>query len=424
MKWVPVLALFLFACAKEEKVPSFVKVENGALTLDGKPYHFIGTNFWYGMNLGSKGDGGDRERLTRELDRLKGLGLTNLRIMGSTEGPDSQPYRSIPALQTAPGVYNDDLLEGLDYLLAEMAKRDMKAVVCLNNYWMWSGGFPQYVSWADSSAIPYPDIEGGSTWDPFIFYSLSFYKNEKAQELYEDHLDFLIGRTNTVTGTPYTDDPTIMSWQMANEPRGYNTPEAHQAWLKRVSKFIKERDKNHLVSTGTEGNTNTDYSGIDLTLDHDDPNVDYCTSHVWIQNWGWFDPSRPETFDSALVEAKMYLDDQMAQAKKLGKPIVLEEFGVSRDAGAFEDTADVNFRNRFYEFVFDYTLSSIESGDPIKGCNFWAWGGEGRPNNVGGMWKSGDDFIGDPPHELQGWYSVYDQDSSTIELIQNKMARL
>ena len=33
------------------------------------------------------------------------------------------------------------------------------------------------------------------------------------------------------------------------------------------------------------------------------------------------------------------------------------------------------------------------------------------------MWKSGDDFIGDPPHEEQGWYSVYDKDFSTIEII-------
>jgi isoleucyl-tRNA synthetase len=40
-------------------------------TLDGKPYYFVGTNFWYGANLGMPGEAGDRDRLIRELDLLK-----------------------------------------------------------------------------------------------------------------------------------------------------------------------------------------------------------------------------------------------------------------------------------------------------------------------------------------------------------------
>ena len=49
--------------------------------------------------------------------------------------------------------------------------------------------------------------------------------------------------------------------------------------------------------------------------------------------------------------------------------------------------------------------------------NFWAWAGEGRPTQPGGIWKAGEPFIGDPPHERQGWYSVYDGDSATVKLI-------
>ena len=41
----------------------------------------------------------------------------------------------------------------------------------------------------------------------------------------------------------------------------------------------------------------------------------------------------------------------------------------------------------------------------------WAWGGEGRPRSPGGYWAAGDDVIGDPPHEPQGWYSVFDADA-------------
>ena len=67
-------------------------------------------------------------------------------------------------------------------------------------------------------------------------------------------------------------------------------------------------------------------------------------------------------------------------------------------------------------FVFQEIYDHCYNGN-ASGVNFWAFAGKGRPKNIGKMWKSGDDFIGDPPHEEQGWYSVYDKDFSTIEII-------
>ena len=52
-----IMALFLF-CATAVKAQSFVTVKDGKLYRDGKPYTFIGTNYWYGAILGSKGKGG------------------------------------------------------------------------------------------------------------------------------------------------------------------------------------------------------------------------------------------------------------------------------------------------------------------------------------------------------------------------------
>jgi mannan endo-1,4-beta-mannosidase len=34
-----------------------------------------------------------------------------------------------------------------------------------------------------------------------------------------------------------------------------------------------------------------------------------------------------------------------------------------------------------------------------------------------GVDRPGDDWIGDPPHETPGWYSVYNKDESTVTLI-------
>lgn len=134
----------------------FIRVTNTEFSWKGQPYYFMGTNFWYGMHLAMQGEDGNRDRLLRELDRLQDLGVKNLRIMAASEGPDTAPWRVLPTLMTAPGEYNDTLWDGLDFLLAEMAKREMHAVVCLNNFWPWSGGMAQYVNWVKKKPIPYP----------------------------------------------------------------------------------------------------------------------------------------------------------------------------------------------------------------------------------------------------------------------------
>ena len=121
---------------------------DGQLWRDGQPYYFVGTNFWYGAILGSKGQGGDRGRLNRELDFLKEQGIDNLRILVGADGERGVKTKVEPTLQIAPGVYNDTILDGLDYLLTEMGRRGMVAVLYLNNSWEWSGGYGFYLEQA------------------------------------------------------------------------------------------------------------------------------------------------------------------------------------------------------------------------------------------------------------------------------------
>ena len=40
----------------------------------------------------------------------------------------------VPALQKKPGVYDKELLDGLDYFIAELGRLGMTAVVTLNNF--------------------------------------------------------------------------------------------------------------------------------------------------------------------------------------------------------------------------------------------------------------------------------------------------
>jgi mannan endo-1,4-beta-mannosidase len=103
---------------------------------------------------------------------------------------------------------------------------------------------------------------------------------------------------------------------------------------------------------------------------------------------------------------------------------VLEEFGLDHDGASFDIGASTRVKDRFYNEVFSLVERRARQGDPIAGWNFWAWGGAGRSANPDYWWKPGDDFIGDPPQEEQGLYSVFDSDASTLAIIREHAQRL
>ena len=140
--------------------------------------------------------------------------------------------------------------------------------------------------------------------------------------------------------------------------------------------------------------------------------------HIWVQNWGWYDPEKANSnFEKAVNKAKKYIRHHASIAKKLNKPLVLEEFGMARDGGSYASTATTKRRDAYFQSVFELLEQLQQEGYPISGSNVWAWGGEGRPRQPKAVWKNGDDFIGDPPFEHQGWYSIYHTDYSTIEVL-------
>jgi len=194
----------------------FVTVKGRHFLLDGKPYYYAGANLWYGMYLGSPGKTGDRARLTKELDQLASQGVLNLRVLAISEA--SALKRAVrPAVLLEPKVVDQTLWEGLDFLLAEMAKRDMKAVLYLNNFWQWSGGMSQYIAWFNGKPVMDPDVTGD--WNAFMDNSATFYREPQAQQAYRRVIERLVKRRNSLNGRSYSTDPTIMSWQLANEPR-------------------------------------------------------------------------------------------------------------------------------------------------------------------------------------------------------------
>jgi mannan endo-1,4-beta-mannosidase len=410
MRLFPILSfLFLSNMTAQslEKV-SFVKTEKGEFILDNKTYTYVGANYWYAAFVAMDQKG--KERIVRELDFLQDAGIENLRLMASGEGPSSEPYRITPTLQETVGSWNEDVLIGLDFVLAEMGKRNMKAVLCLNNFFYWSGGMAQYVSWFTGEKIPYPDTH---SWDEYMRFSARFYTLPRAKNLYFELLEKLITRRNTLTNGLYLHDETIMSWQLANEPREFGYNKKYYQWVKKSSDLIRKVDKNHLICIGNEGILDH-LVGSTYKKTAALKNIDYLTVHLWPENWGWYAPKNPiESFETTKSKSKDFLEKNAAISQLVQKPIVLEEFGLARDGGSYEASASVTMRNTFYQFLYETTLGNKNS--PYRGMNFWAIGGEGKPRQAECIWQPGDEYIGDPPHEKQGWYSVYFSDLSTFE---------
>lgn len=400
----------------------FVQVKDGHFVRDGIPYYYVGTNFWYGAILGSEGQGGNRARLCKELDRMRAMGIDNLRILVGSDGQRGIKTKVEPTLQEAPGVYNDTILAGLDYLLMEMGKRRMVAVLYLNNSWEWSGGYGYYLEQAGEGKAPRPNEDG---YPAFMKFVARYATCEKAHQLFYDYVRFILSRTNRYTGLKYTDDPAIMSWQIGNEPRAFSTEAlpAFEKWLAETSALIRSLDANHLVSIGSEGSwgCENDYGVYERICA--DKNIDYCNIHLWPYNWGWARADHlVEDLAVSCRNTKDYIDRHLAICARLSKPLVMEEFGYPRDGFSFSLSSTTEGRDGYYKYVFSLVGDNAEKGGYFAGCNFWGWGGFAKPRHE--QWEVGDDYTGDPAQEAQGLNSVFVTDTTTLQVVKAEVERM
>ncbi len=401
---------------------AFVTVKGHQLYADGKPYYFVGANYWYGGLLGLEKDKKRGiERLRRELDFLKANGVTNLRLLGGAEGEGllNGVERVGPPLQPRPGEFDETVLDGLDLVLSEMGKRQMKAVIFLSNNWEWSGGFQQYLIW--NGVIGRDFLTKKPTWDELRDAVAKFYTCKPCMAGYDRQAELIIGRTNKLSKKRYADDPSIMAWELANEPRPMRpvANDDYLRWIAAAAASIKAKDKNHLVTIGHEGRIGTEdialYEKINVGR-----NLDYLTIHIWPKNWGWFaDGKLAEGFPNVIEQTVKYAVENIAVAEKLDKPIVIEEFGLPRDAQSFDPATATTFRDRYFARILAFIGGQPGGNAWVAGANFWAFGGTARPIKGQTCWKAGDERLGDPPMEEQGLNSVFDIDRSTWSVIRS-----
>ncbi len=418
-----IIAILISSCKsisfKNLEQPELINVKNGKIYKGNKPYYYVGTNYWYGPLLASQNSKG-RKRLRKELDYLIANGVDNLRVLIGADG-GTNDYTVRPALQYAPGKYNDTLLDGLDYFMAELRKRKMYAILYFTNTWEWSGGMSQYLNWNGYGEIPIPNLPQYS-WSDYVTYIKQFYSCENCMKQLEEHVKFIMKRTNRYTGIKYTEDNTVMSWQVANEPRIFSDTqeELFTEWLNNIVEIIDSLDSKHLISTGAEGSIGFFLDMERFKRTHDNPKIDYLTTHVWPKNWNWYNEKEEgKSLEETKIKVKEYLQNHIDLAKKVDKPIVFSEFGLPRDGECLSSKSSTKNRDNYYKMIFSMLEENKVKGGKLQGLNFWGFGGFSEPiiRTSEGKWLPGDELTSDPPQEPQGLNSVFATDLSTMQLV-------
>jgi mannan endo-1,4-beta-mannosidase len=413
--YISLLAFFFVTTKKVHGQNNpFVIQKNGLFECNQKNYSFIGTNYWYGGFLLSDSLHDGKIRLLHELDFLKQKKINNLRVLLSAEGDSSYPYRVYPSLQKQPLEYNEGVMKGFDFLLAEATKRDLKIVFVLNNNWEWSGGFGQYLEWAKYGNAPLPKTPNWD-WNQYSEYIAQFYTCYACKAWYNKWIFYVLNRENKITHRKYKDEPTIMAWELANEPRPMkiNAVQDYKIWINETANYIKSIDRNHLVTIGVEGvistlNDETIFSDIHLFK-----NIDYATIHLWPKTWQWYNGKSEESVqDSTLQKTIKYIEQHAKLMKLINKPLVIEEFGLHRDGNSFSSTATTKNRDLYYQTIFE-----TGKRNQIAGYNFWGFAGVPSNENELHFMQKGMPYSADPPQEEQGLYSVFEKDTSTWKTI-------
>ena len=395
----------------------FVTVSNDSGTAVCEPFFLAGWNSWDVTRvprIQSYRSMNGQAALTQQLQTASQSGLNVMRAWAHTIDP------SYPVMKS-PGWYDEEGLKALDFLLSEANKYGIRVILSFVDNWKYPGGVDQMLDWSETAPereIPVPaSLLGGGDYNQdnleqevknYIVERHSlFYTDEGARKIYRDYVSTLVNRTNVYNGKVYRDDPTILAWNLINEPRCetwlvWDCGDKLQSWIESESAFVKELDPNHMVTVGEEGfwagDSPNEYAnptwwakamGQDFRRNHLPESIDFATIHIWPDTWG-----RPEdSFQKSWILAHIREAEE-----ELGKPLLLEEFGKS-----IRGSTDVEQRNRVYSLAHELVEDSASKNRALKGSLFWNWE---------------TDLIRSPgSYEINAW-------DSTFELVKGHASRL
>ncbi|KAI3450975.1 hypothetical protein Pfo_007640 [Paulownia fortunei] len=338
----------------------FIRSRGIHFMLNGSPFYANGFNAYWLMYQAS--DPSQRSKVSAAFRQAASHGLTVARTWAFSDGG----YRP---LQYYPGSYNEQMFKGLDFVVAEARRYGIKLILSLANNYESFGGKKQYVNWARSRG-------------QYLTSDDDFFRNSVVKGFYKNHIRTVLNRYNTITGDVYKNDPTIMAWELMNEPRCTSDPSGRtiQAWIMEMASYVKSIDRNHLLEAGLEGfygqssawrtKLNPGFNiGTDFIANNRIPGIDFATVHSYPDQW--LSSSNDQTQLSFLSN---WLDAHIQDAQYvLHKPILITEFGKSWKDPGFSPYQ----RDRLFNTVYFKIYASAKRGGAAAGGLFWQLLAEG-----------------------------------------------
>ncbi|KAG6401088.1 hypothetical protein SASPL_137933 [Salvia splendens] len=361
-----------------------MRVDREHFILNGNPFYGNGFNAYWLMYVASQPS--QRSKISSTFEEASNHSLVIARTWAFRDGVDSP-------LQSSPGSYNENMFQGLDYVISEAGKHNIKLILSLVDNYNYTGGKQQYVKWARN--------EGQN-----IISDDDFFTNSVVKGYYKNHIKAVLTRNNSISGIAYKDDPTIMAWELMNEPRCPTDPSGNtmQAWIEEMASYLKSIDSKHLLEAGLEGfyhhnKKNPHFEvGTDFLRNNLIAEIDFATVHSYPDQW-----LTGESDEEQLLFLDEWLSSHIKDAEtKIQKPLLFAEFGKSSKDPGYRTSA----RDEVMGAVYGAIYSSARRGGAAAGGLFWQLMSEGVEN------------LGD------GYGIVLSRSPSTATLIQEQSKKL
>ena len=263
------------------------------------------------------------------------------------------------AFEPTLGADNEAAYLQLDDLIAACAEYKVYLLPALRDY-----------CWA-----PYPS----STYDPYWYQAGgtpgapnkdAILTDPATITAFKAYLSRVLNRVNTVSGVVYKNDPVIFGWEIINEP---NTAAGDfTAWLGDLATYVKTVDPDHIVAFALAGSEYPYYADASSWQTFQVPQLDFIDIHYYP------DPTAEDPTSATNIAR---IVNRVTNARTLGKPVIVGEFGWDRASDAL------------LEELYS-TLFATAFANGANGCLPYAWGPLG-PNGWGG--PSGFDIYTDRP---------------------------
>ncbi|KAK8718222.1 hypothetical protein V6N13_045465 [Hibiscus sabdariffa] len=338
---------------------SFVQTRGTNFVVNGKPYYVNGFNAYWMMLLAA--DPSTRNKVTDTFREASKYGMNIARAWAFNDGTDYLP------LQISPGSYNEQVFQGLDFVVAEANKFRIRLILVLVNNYRDFGGKPMYVQWANQRGQHLSNED-------------DFFTNSLVKQFYKNHVKAVLTRKNTITGVLYKDDPTIFAWELMNEAHCLSDPSGArlQNWIKEMAAHVKSIDNHHLQEIGLEGfygesmpekkryNPNNVRLGTDFISNNRIDEIDFATIHIYPEQW--LPPPMNSSEKGQLAFVDKWIEAHISDSNSIvKKPLVIGEFGKSSKLPGYS----LEKRDAYFQRIYAAIYSSASSGGACAGGLFW-----------------------------------------------------